>query len=84
MFGGAGIVDEDVEPAPTTHGSDDLPAILIARDVALDDNHVGAGLAAEIGGLFGFLLAVGIVVRSDDIVSIFPVEKPNPSLLFLL
>ena len=65
MLGGAGIVDENVETAPRRRRGGDLLAILVARDVALHDEHFGARLAAEIGGLFRFLLAVGII--DDDL-----------------
>src|SRR5215204_1931648 len=64
MLGGAGIVDENVEPAPGRCGSRDLLAVLIARDVALHHHDFGAGAAAEVGGGFSFRLAVGIV--DDD------------------
>ena len=64
VLGGAGIVDQRVEPSPGRGGGDDLPAILVARDVALHHHDFGAGAAAEIGGRFGFLLAGGII--DDD------------------
>ncbi len=64
MLGGAGIVDQHVEPAPGRRGGRDLLAVFIARDVALHHHHFGAGAAAEVGGGFSFRLAVGIV--DDD------------------
>ena len=64
MLGGAGIVDQRVEPSPGGRGRGDLLAVLVARDVALHHHDFGAGAAAEIGGRFGFLLAVGII--DDD------------------
>ena len=51
MLGGAGIVDQRIEPPPGRGRRDDLLAILVARDIALHHDHFGAGLAAEIGGL---------------------------------
>ena len=64
MLGDARIVDERVELAPRCSGSDDLFAILIARHVALHDDHIAACAAAKVGGLLGFLLAGRIV--DDD------------------
>jgi len=64
VLGGAGIVDQRVEPPEGSGGRDDLPAILIARHIALDHDRIATPRAAEIGGLFGFLLAGGIV--DDD------------------
>jgi hypothetical protein len=69
MLGRASIVDENVDPAPAACRGRDLLAVLIARNVALHHQHLGAGLATEIGGLFGFLLAAGIV---DDDLTAFP------------
>ena len=64
VLGGAGIVDQRVQSSPWRCCGHDPLAVLVARDVALHDHHVAPGLAAEIGGLFGFFLAVGIV--DDD------------------
>src|ERR1051325_5245014 len=64
MLGGAGIVDQHVEAAPGCGRARNLLAVLIARHVALHHHDFGAGAAAEIGGGFGFRLAVGIV--DDD------------------
>src|SRR6185369_16779913 len=64
MLGGAGIVDQYIETTPGCCGSRNLPAILVARYVALHDDDFGAGAAAEIGGGFSFRLAVGII--DDD------------------
>ena len=36
VFGGAGIVDEDIEAAPSAGGRDDPAAILVLRDVAIN------------------------------------------------
>src|SRR5688572_5579314 len=64
MLGGAGIIDQHVEAAPCRRGSRDLPAILVARNVALHHHDFCAGAAAEVGGRFSFRLAIGIV--DDD------------------
>jgi hypothetical protein len=61
VLGGAGIVDQRVETAPRGGRRDDFLAILIARYVALNHVDLAARRAAEIGGLFGFLFAGGIV-----------------------
>jgi hypothetical protein len=45
----------------------DRAAILIARHITLHDHHFGAGLAAEIGGLFGLLRTRGIVDHDTGI-----------------
>jgi hypothetical protein len=55
------VVDQRVETPPGGCGRDDLPAILIARHIALDHDRFATRRAANIGGLFGFLLAGGIV-----------------------
>jgi hypothetical protein len=64
VLGGAGIVDQRVETPPGRGGRDDLLAILVAGHVALDHHHFATGGAAEIGGLFGLLLAGGVI--DDD------------------
>jgi hypothetical protein len=64
MLGGSGVVDERIQPSPGRRRRDDPLAILIARHIALHDHHLAALFAAEIGGLFGVLLARGIV--DDD------------------
>src|SRR5947209_5621248 len=64
VFGGAGIVDETIEPAPLRRRFNDALAISVLGDIALHDDDLGAGLAAQVGGLVGFLLARRIV--DDD------------------
>ena len=64
VLGGAGIVDQRIEPPPSGCCRDDLPAILIARHIALDHDRFATRRAAKIGRLFGLLLAGGIV--DDD------------------
>ena len=64
MLGGAGIVDEHIDPPPGCCGRGDLLAILIARDVALHHDDLGARRAAEVGGRLSLGLAVGII--DDD------------------
>ncbi|GCC46619.1 hypothetical protein chiPu_0030830, partial [Chiloscyllium punctatum] len=61
MLGGAGIVDEHVDAAPALCRGRNLLAVLIARDVALHHQHLGALLAAKLGRRLGLRLAVGIV-----------------------
>src|SRR5258708_13164139 len=61
VLGGAGIVDQRVETPPGRRGRGDLPAILVARHVALDHDHLAARAAAEIGGRLRVLLACGII-----------------------
>ena len=39
VLGGAGVIDQRVEPTPGRRRRDDLTAILITRDIALHKNH---------------------------------------------
>ena len=61
VLGGAGIVDEAVDVAPLRRCLDDLLAVVVAGDIALHHDDLGAGLAAKVGGLVGFLLAGRVV-----------------------
>src|SRR4051812_45089842 len=61
MLGGAGIIDQCVQTTPGCGCRDDSLAILVARHVTLNHDDFAAGRAAEIGGVFGLLLAGGIV-----------------------
>ena len=64
VLGGAGIVDQHVEPAPGRGGRGDLLAILVAGDVALHHDDFRTCGPAEVRGRFGLGLAVGII--DDD------------------
>lgn len=61
-LGSASIVDQHVEPPPGRGSRDNIPAILIARNITLLRHDFSiARLAAPFGSSLGFFLAFGIV-----------------------